>query len=124
MDIGKKTPYGGIDISLEAIASVAGNAASSCYGVVGLCAKSKSLVDNVAMLLKTEEWAKGVSVSKSKKGYEVSLYIFCAFDVKIPEVISEVQKSVKYELQKTFGIQFEAVNVFVQDVKEAPNENN
>ena len=122
MNIGKKTQYGAIDIGLDAIASVAGAAACSCYGVAGLAPKSKSLVDNVATLLKEEEWFKGVGICKTKKGYEISVYIFGVYGVKLSEVLSEVQKRVKYELQKTFGIPLPAVNVYVQDVKENPEE--
>ena len=118
MNIDQKTPYGGIDISLEAVASVAGRAASECYGVVGLAPKSKSVVDNVAALLKAEEFAKGVTTRRGKKGFEVDLYLYGAYDVKLTEVVSEVRKKVKYDLEKTFGVKFEAVNVYIQDIRE------
>ena len=36
MNIDKQTQYGGINISIEAIGTVAGNAATECYGVLGL----------------------------------------------------------------------------------------
>ena len=65
---------------------------------------------------------KGVGICKTKKGYEISVYIFGVYGVKLSEVLSEVQKRVKYELQKTFGIPLAAVNVYVQDVKENPEE--
>ncbi len=116
-NISKETKYGGIDISIDAIASVAGNAVLECYGVVGLASKS-SIKDNILELLKAEEYNKGVYARKTQKGYEVDLYVSCAFGVKIPEVLSEVQKKVKYVLETTFGIKILAVNVFVQDLKE------
>lgn len=119
MNIDQKTPYGGIGISLDAIALVAGQAASECYGVVGLAPKAKNLVDNVAMLLKTEEFAKGVTIRRgAKKGYEVDLYLFGASGVKLSEVLYEVQKKVKYDLERTFAMKFDAINVYIQDVKE------
>ncbi len=117
MVIDKQTPYGGIDISMEAIASVAGNAALECYGVVGLSPKN-SLRDNLDELLGRENFSKGVTATKNKDKYEVNVYIMCAFDVKITEVIAEVQKRVKYVLEKTFGIKFKAVNIYVQGLKE------
>lgn len=117
MNIDKQTPYGGIDISIDAIATIAGKAAESCYGVVGLVPKS-ALYEVAAKVLKVEEFSKGVYVRKAKKGYEIDLYLACAYGVKLTEVASEVQKRVKYELEKTFSIPLVSVNVFIQDLKE------
>jgi uncharacterized alkaline shock family protein YloU len=103
---------------MEAIASVAGGAASECYGVLGLASKN-SLRENINELLKKEDYIKGIYASKSKKsGYEVDVYLIVAYGVKITEVVSEVQKKVKYVLEKTFQIPFNSVNVYVQDVKD------
>jgi uncharacterized alkaline shock family protein YloU len=113
-----KTQYGGIEVSNSAIATIAGNATQECYGVLGLVTKNQ-LRESIFEFLKVEEYNKGVYVRKSAKGYIVDLYIVCALDVKIPEGISEVQKKVKYTLEKTFKIKFIAVNVYVQDVKAA-----
>ncbi len=117
MGIDQITPYGGINISIEAIASVAGKAASECYGVVGLASRS-SLRESVFELLKVEDYVKGIYARKGKKGYEVDIYVYCAYGIKLTEVASEVQKKVKYELEKTFGIKFAGVNVFIQDIKD------
>jgi uncharacterized alkaline shock family protein YloU len=40
MVIDKSTPYGAINVSMEAIANVAGEAALEVYGVVGLASKN------------------------------------------------------------------------------------
>jgi uncharacterized alkaline shock family protein YloU len=66
MTINQKTPYGGIAISMEAIASVAGGAASECYGVVGLASKN-SLRENINELLKKEDYVKGVYCTPKQK---------------------------------------------------------
>ncbi|HAK05276.1 MAG TPA: Asp23/Gls24 family envelope stress response protein [Firmicutes bacterium] len=116
MVIDKKTKFGGINITLEAIGAVAGSAATECYGVVGLAAKN-SLRENIANLLKEDAYYKGVIPHKDKDDYSVDLYIIVAYGVKITEVVSEVQKKVKYVLEKTFDIKFKAVNVFVQGLK-------
>jgi uncharacterized alkaline shock family protein YloU len=117
MVIDKASPYGVINVSMEAIASVAGDAASECYGVVGLASKN-SLRENINELLKKDDYIKGVYCRKKKDAYEVDVYIIVAYGVKITEVISEVQKKVTYVLQKTFQISFKQINVFVQDIKE------
>ncbi len=115
MALDKKTEYGGIDISIEAIASVAGDAASECYGVVGLSPRN-SFKDELDELLGRENYHKGISVAKTKNGVAVNVYVFCAYDVKITEVISEIQKKVKYVLEKTFNYKFRTVNVYVQGI--------
>lgn len=117
MNINTKNEYGSIDISMETIATVAGRAATECYGVIGLTSKT-TLEQYVSELLKIEDYVKGVYARKNKKGYEVDLYLVCANGVKLPEILSEVQKKVKYDLERTFEIKFAAVNVFVQDIRE------
>lgn len=116
-NISKKTKYGAVDISIDVIASVAGNAALECYGVAGLASKS-SFRDNILELLRVEEYTKGVYARKTQKGYEVDLYVSCTFGIKLTEVLSEIQKKVKYVLETTFGVRIFSVNVFVQDLKE------
>ncbi|MDY0100592.1 MAG: Asp23/Gls24 family envelope stress response protein [Bacilli bacterium] len=116
MTIDKTTPYGDINISLEAIATIAGNAAMECYGVVGLASKS-SIRENIAELLKADNYAKAVTVIKEKDKYEVNVYIVVAYGLKITEVVSQVQKRVKYVLEKTFNLKFKAINVYVQSLK-------
>ena len=118
MNIDKKTPYGGIDMSMEAIASVAGSAASDCYGVIGLVPRG-SIADAAREVLRLDEYVKGIYTRKGKKGFEVDVYLCCAYGVKLSEIVAEVQKKVKYELEKTFGVSFASVNVFVVDIKEA-----
>ena len=93
MTLDKQTPYGGINISMEAIGAVAGSSAVECYGVVGMSSKN-STTENSYEVLKKENFYKGVIPRKSKDGYEVDLYIVVAFGVKITEVIVEVQKKV------------------------------
>lgn len=117
MVIDKTTPYGDITISMNAIASIAGNAVLECYGVVGL-ANRDSVRNNIEELLKSDSYAKGIVVKKQKDTYEVNVYIVIAFGIKITEVVCEVQKKVKYVLEKTFDMKFKAINVYVQALKE------
>lgn len=110
--------YSGINISLDAIASVAGDTVMDCYGVVGLAPKSQ-LSDEINSLLKRGDYAKGIYIrGDKKKGYSVGIYIYVVNGVKITEVLTEVQKRVSYELTKTFSIPFNRVDVFVRDIKE------
>ncbi len=116
MSIERLTNLGNINISQEAIATLAGGVVSECYGVVGM-ASQKLLKDGWAELLKKENYAKGVVVRKTDKGLELDLYIIISFGVKISEVVVEVQKKVKYVLEKTLELDCLIVNVYVQGVK-------
>lgn len=116
MGIERVTNLGKLSISEEAIASLAGGVVSECYGVVGM-ASQKVVKDGIAELLKKDNYARGVVVRTTDSGYELDLYIIISFGVKISEVIFEVQKKVKYILEKTLEQDFKMINVYVQGVK-------
>ena len=116
MGIEKVTNLGKLNISEDAIATLAGGVVSECYGVVGM-ASQKILKDGLAELLKKENYSKGVVVRQLEKGYELDLFIIIGFGVKISEVVYEVQKKVKYTLEKTLDQPFLSINVYVQGVK-------
>ena len=116
MSITKSTQYGNINISIDAIASLAGGVVSECYGVVGM-ASQKFVKDGIAELLGKENYAKGVVVNQKDNALELDLYIIVSHGVKISEVVHEVQERVKYTLEKSLELDFEKINVYVQDVK-------
>ena len=116
MDIDKKTQFGVINITSDAIAQVAGNAASQCYGVVGM-AEKRSIRNEINDLLKKENYNKGVFVTKRKDSFEVDIYIVVRYGVKITEIASAVQKKVKFDLERTFNMTFAAINIYVQGIK-------
>lgn len=116
MSISRSTQYGNINISIDAIASLAGGVVSECYGVVGM-ASQKFVKDGIAELLRKENYARGVVVRQKDDALELDLYVIVSHGVKISEVVHEVQVRVKYMLEKSLELQFHKVNVYVQDVK-------
>lgn len=116
MKITQKNKLGSVEVSLEAIADLAGLTASSVYGIVGLVNK-KNFANPLSQFLNKEDYADGVSARKGQKGYEVSLYLVVSKDVKVAEVVYEVQKQVGYVLKKNFGMDFSKINVYVQAVR-------
>lgn len=116
MPVHKKTNYGEINISIEAIANLTGGIVSETYGVVGM-ASQNMLKDGFAELLGRDNYSKGVIVREVENGYEIDLYVVISGGVKISEVVTEVQKRVKYELNKHLEVDFNAVNIFVQGIK-------
>ncbi|MBR2545562.1 MAG: Asp23/Gls24 family envelope stress response protein [Erysipelotrichaceae bacterium] len=110
------TKLGGINVSVQAVASMTGAIVSECYGVVGMASK-KFFKDGLAVLLRQENYSKGVVVKETKEGLELEIYVIICYGVRITEVVSEIQKKVKYQLGKTLDMDITAINVFVQGVK-------
>ena len=116
MPIYKSTEYGNIEISLDAIANLAGGAITECYGIVGM-ASQKTLKDGWAELLKKENYSRGVVVNQDETGLVLNLYIIALQGIKLSEVVYEAQKRVKYVLEKTLEVKCNAVNIYVQGVR-------
>lgn len=116
MAIEKTNEFGKINVSNEAIAMLAGGVVTECYGVVGM-ASQQAFKDGLAELLKGENYSKGVIVRKGDNGFDLDLYIIVSYNVKISEVVLEVQKKAKYMLEKTLQQNFNTINVYVQGIK-------
>ncbi|MDY0214495.1 MAG: Asp23/Gls24 family envelope stress response protein [Bacilli bacterium] len=110
-----KNPFGAVTITESAIKSAAIESALSCYGVVS--------ITNQPLNSKIDEFFKvdpkpGVVVQNKSGSWHVSLYITVAYGLKLTEIISTVQDTVKYNLEKTFDIKFKAVNIYIVGVLE------
>ncbi|MCI9293062.1 MAG: Asp23/Gls24 family envelope stress response protein [Erysipelotrichaceae bacterium] len=116
MSVTKNTQYGSINISIDAIATLAGGLVSECYGVVGM-ASQKIVKDGIAELLKKENYARGVKVRENDGQLELDLYIIVSHGIRISQVVNEVQKKVKYMMEKSLDLDFNVINVYVQGVK-------
>lgn len=116
MTIRKKTAFGHVQIDNEAIAALTGSAVIECYGVVGMTSQ-RVLHDGFIELLKKENYAKGVIIRNNPEGIAVDLYVVIGYSVKVTEVIHEIQKRVKYTLEKSLNIDVLTVNVYVQGIK-------
>ena len=114
--IKKTTDLGNIDISTDVIATICGGAATECYGVVGM-ASQKMLKDGFYELLKKDNFSRGIITRDGLTGLIVDMYIFVGYGMKISEIVYEVQKRVKYVLEKSLDVRVEAVNVYVQGIK-------
>ena len=114
--IEKNTNLGSVNISLDVVSTVAGGAATECYGVVGM-ASQKKLKDGFYELLKKENYSKGIIASDGETGLILDLYIILGYGIKINEILVEVQKKVKYVVESTLDVKVEAVNVYVQDTE-------
>ena len=114
--IEKNTNLGTVNISLDVVATVAGGAATECYGVVGM-ASQKILKDGFFELLRKENYSKGIVASDGETGLVLDLYVVLGYGIKINEILIEVQKKVKYVVESTLDVNIEAVNVYVQGLR-------
>lgn len=114
--IERNTNIGTVNISLDAVATVTGGAATECYGVVGM-ASQKKLKDGFYELLRRDNYAKGIEVKDGDTGVILDLYVILGYGIKMTEVLYEVQKKVKYVVESTLDLNVEAVNIYVQGVR-------
>jgi uncharacterized alkaline shock family protein YloU len=106
---------GRIEISPQAIATVAGEAVLRCYGVVGMA--SKNLIDGIADLLAPDRWGRGVDVRVREGKVSVDLYVVVQYGTRISEVAHGVMHGVQYALEQALGVPVAEVNVHVQGLR-------
>lgn len=106
---------GRISLSEEVIATIAGVAATECYGIVGMA--STKIKDGIAELLGRENLSRGVEVDLDDSTVDVTLYVVVGYGTKISEVAHNVVDKVKYTVESTTGLKVRNVSVRVQGVK-------
>ncbi|GAK04666.1 putative alkaline-shock protein [Geomicrobium sp. JCM 19037] len=116
MALEMNSQLGTIDISREVVATVAGGAATDCYGIVGM-ASQKQIKDGISELLKRDNFSRGVVIREENEDLIIDMYIIVSYGTKISEVAYNVQTKVKYQLEKLLGLNVESVNIFVQGVR-------
>lgn len=115
MPINKKTGLGQINITDDAIATLAGTTVNECYGVVGMISKNY-IKDGYSALLKKENYSKGVVIKNNKNGLQIDVYVVVSYGVKISEVVNGLQERVKYALEKSLNVDIDMVNVHVEGI--------
>ena len=116
MTIQLKSEFGSISVSHDCIATIAGSAAMECYGLVGMASRN-GLKDGIAVLLRRDNWTKGVEITQVDKDLCINLYIIVSYGTKISEVANNIRARVKYVLNDVVGLDVHEVNIFVQDVR-------
>jgi len=107
-------PLGNVYVSHKAITSVACHAATSSYGVVGLAAKNlaKGLANAIV-----KDPTLGVDVDFDEKTIKIDLYIIVEYGTRIKMVAESVVDSVRYQVERTFGLPVSSVNVHVRGLR-------
>ena len=108
-DIGK------ISITSEVLTYLAGDAATSCFGVKGMVGRSKD--GGPFQLLRRESMSKGVLVSFNDDG-SISLELHIGVDngVNMSTVARSIIKEVSYKLVRSTGVPVRRVDVFIDNI--------
>lgn len=106
---------GKIVISNDVLGTLAGMAATECFGVVGMSAIN--LKDGIGKILGKESVSKGVDVSTKDGQLTIVLNIVVIYGSKISEVANNVVQQVRYLVERDTGINPDSVQVVVQDVR-------
>lgn len=107
------TDIGNIRIANEVIEIIAGLAATEVKGVAGM---SGGVAGGIAELLGRKNLSKGVKVEVGQRQCAIDLTIVAEYGVRIPEVCSEIQESVKRAIESMTGLEVVEVNISVLGV--------
>ena len=115
MPINKSTEYGNIEISLDAIANLAGGAITECYGIVGMAAVN--MKDGLVKLLKKDSLKHGINVTLNENKISLDFHVIVAYGVSIRAVSDNLIANVKYKVEAFTGIEVENINILVEGVR-------
>ena len=106
---------GSVNVSTSVYTDIAGTAASNCFGVKGMAARS--VKDGVYHLLRKESMSKGVKVEFHAEGdISIDLHIIVDSGVNLHAVATSIISEVRYVVTKTTGTQVRAVNVYIDSI--------
>ncbi|MDQ6644824.1 MAG: Asp23/Gls24 family envelope stress response protein [Chloroflexota bacterium] len=111
-------PLGKIEILPNAIHTIAKQATSECYGVVGITAPR--LHNGQVVLLKPEQSNHGVQVRVVNEQIIVEVYVALEYGLRISEIAHNIMSSVKFSIEKMLGVPVAQVNVNVQGLGHGP----
>ena len=107
--------YGKISITSEVFTYLAGDAATSCFGVKGMAGRSKE--GGPLQLLRRESMSKGVEVKFNDDGsLSLELHIGGDHGVNMAAVSRSIMNEVSYKLSKSTGVPVKNVDVYIDTI--------
>ncbi len=108
---------GSVNVSTSVYTDIAGTAASNCFGVKGMAARSVS--DGVYHLLRKESMGKGVKVDfHDDDSISIDLHIMVDQGVNLGAVGASIISEVRYVVNKCTGTEVREVNVFIDSMND------
>ena len=113
--IRENTENGSVNVSTNVYTDIAGTAASNCFGVKGMAARSVS--DGVYHLLRKESMSKGVKVEfHEDESISIDLHIMVDSGVNLNAVGASIISEVRYMVTNYTGTQVREVNVYIDSI--------
>ena len=111
----QNTDNGSIHVSTNVYTDIAGTAATNCFGVKGMAARS--VKDGVYHLLRKESASKGVHVDFHEDGtISIDLHIIVDNGVNLNAVANSIISEVRYVVNKSTGTVVRCVNVYIDSM--------
>jgi uncharacterized alkaline shock family protein YloU len=108
---GARTP-GKIEVLPNAIHSIAVQAISECYGVIGIAAPR--LHYGQPVILSSEHQNQGVQMRIINDQIVLDVYVVLEYGLRISEIGHNIMSSVRFSVEKMLGVPVARVNVNVQ----------
>ena len=106
---------GSVNVSTGVYTDIAGTAASNCFGVKGMAARSVS--DGVYHLLRKESMGKGVRVTFHEDDtISIDLHIIVDNGVNLNAVGASIISEVRYVVAQHTDTEIRAVNVYIDSM--------
>ena len=106
---------GSVNISTSVYTDIVGTAATNCFGVKGMAARSVKA--GVYHLLRKESMSKGVPVEFPEDDtISIDLHIMVDNGVNLNAVGSSIISEVRYVVTKCTGTEVRAVNVYIDSM--------
>ena len=106
---------GSVNVSTSVYTDIAGTAATNCFGVKGMAARS--VKDGVYHLLRKESMSKGVLVTCNEDDtISIDLHIMIDHGVNIPALGDSIISSVRYMVSQQTNTEVKEVNVLIDSM--------
>lgn len=115
-------PLGKIEVLPNAIHTIAVQATSACYGVLGIA--SPRLHNGRAKLLPPEQINQGVRVHVIHDQLVIEIYVALEYGLRLSEIARNIMSGVKFSVEKMLGIPVAQVNVNIQELLHGPAQQN
>ncbi len=112
------SPRGKIEVLPNAIHTIAVQATSECYGVLGLA--SPHLRNGQAIILGSEQRNQSAQAHIVNDQLIIDIYVALEYGLRISEIAHNIMSNVKYSIEKMLGIPVAQVNVNVQGLIHGP----
>lgn len=106
---------GNVTVGSNVYTDIAGMAATNCFGVKGMAARS--VKDGVYHLLRKDSARKGVLVDfHEDNSITIHLHIIVEYGVNLAAIGNSIISEVRYIVTKTTGTEIRDINVYIDSI--------